>query len=167
MCQGSVLHSTSLTRGLIGAQPLVVFTPKCIGSVCSSLSPIKIIVIETKTAYKWHRGWAEALHICCGVRRVVQPLSAAASALLWFFPPFTSFPALPRFRAPQEFGNMPNSFPAVPAHGKGIAFGQPLVGSPRPPVLPTTSVCKAKATLSGKQRTVRLLKPRRLGFFFQ
>lgn len=158
MCRGSVFHSMSLTRGLVGAQPLVVFAPRRIESVCSSLSPIKIIVIESQTAYKRHRGWAEAWLISCRARRVVQPLSAAASAPLWFFP-FTSLPALLRLRALQDFGNVPDYFPAVMACGKGIVFGQPLAGSPKPPVLPTTSVCKAKATLSGEQLTVSLLEP--------
>lgn len=103
---------------------------------------------------------------------MVQPLSAAASAPLWFFPLFTSFPALPRLRVPREFGNLPNSFPAVRTHGKGIQpmeFGQPLVRSPKAPELPTRSVCKAKAALSGKQLTGRFLKPRGFGvvyFFF-
>lgn len=53
---------------------------------------------------------------------------------------------------------MPDCFPAVVAHGKGIVFGQPLVRSPKPLVLLTTSVCKAKATLSGEQLTMSLLK---------
>lgn len=41
---------------LVRVRPSVVFTPSSIKSVCSSLSPIKVIVIETKTTYKWHQG---------------------------------------------------------------------------------------------------------------
>lgn len=41
---------------LVRIRPSVVFTPRSIKSVCSSLSPIKVIVIETKTTYKWHQG---------------------------------------------------------------------------------------------------------------
>lgn len=58
---------------------------------------------------------------------VVQPLPKAASA-----PLFTSFPALPALRAPQEFGNTLGYFLALMAHGKGIVFRQPLVGGLRP-----------------------------------
>lgn len=125
-CRGLVLCSVRLTRGSAGARPSVSAK-----RVCSSLSPIKMVVIETKTAYKWHRGWAEALHISCEVRRAVQPQSTAASAPLWFFPP--SLPlSLPSrgsvFR--RTFGNMPNSFPALLAHGKGIRC---IWAAPKPP----------------------------------
>lgn len=143
-CRGLVLCSVRLTRGSAGARPSVSAK-----RVCSSLSPIKMIVMETKTAYKWHRGWAEALHISCEVRRALRPPSTAASAPLCFFPPLYLFPCPPE--APCSAGHLGTcptpSLLSWPVEKAFIAFGQPQ----NPLTLPTTSV--GKADVSPVQQT--------------